>query len=268
VAVQRPRWRRGRRPVRWRRTRPDGCFSCTTCLRRELPTRRGHGLPACDDLRRHQVAPVPRSHRPRPPHRAPGGRFAHGTVADGAWRSAVDGGVPRNAGLGVHGGDGADARYVGDGRAPTAVSRARRASGGSSLRDVAMGSPPATTCDVTRLRPSPALIAPVRPTGLPGDDSRMGRSPMGPGGVPWMAASRGTPVWESTVETGQTPGTLATDAPRRLLRVHIVPPAGAPYATWPWAPRLRRPATSPGCDRPPLSSPPSAPQGSRGTIRA
>jgi hypothetical protein len=142
-----------------------------------------------------RLRPSPALIAPVRPCWAPGGRFAHRTVADGAWRSAVDGGVPRNAGLGVHGGDGADARYVGDGRAPTAVSRARRASGGSSLRDVAMGSPPATTCDVTRLRPSPALIAPVRPSGLPGDDSRIGRSPMRPQGVPVKGDGRGTAVF-------------------------------------------------------------------------
>jgi hypothetical protein len=130
---------------------------------------------------------------------APGRRFAHGSVADEAWRSACGsrrddgggrgaggreeaGGVPVEGGgtdedgggggaggreaclcrasdAGWRRGDcgrgGADARTVCDGPARTAVVRVRRASGGSSPCDVAMGSSPTTALRSHQVAPVP-----------------------------------------------------------------------------------------------------------------
>jgi hypothetical protein len=50
---------------------------------------------------------------------------------------------------------------------------------------------------------------------------------MRPDGVPVDSDARGGGGLETTVGVAQTPGPFATAPPGRLLRVHVVPPAGA-----------------------------------------
>jgi hypothetical protein len=89
-------------------------------------------------------------------------------ASGGSFHRNVAGAPAARAWTGDHGGGGADARSVRDGPARTAVSDARRASGGGFHRNVAWAPGLRRLCAVTRLRPSLALIAPVRPCGAPG----------------------------------------------------------------------------------------------------